>query len=63
MKITPVLKTYKAMHFGEDYNDMCMDALASKKAYMLNNGYSGFRSAALLYLERIGAIELNFNTF
>ena len=40
VKTQPFVKTYKTRHFGENYNTMCMDVVAWKKAYMVNNGYS-----------------------
>ena len=33
------IKDYKTRHFGVEYNHMCMDSVAWKNAYMMNNGY------------------------
>ena len=32
-----VIKSYKSSHFGEEYYDMCMDNVAWKNAYRINN--------------------------
>lgn len=33
-----VVKNYKLLHFGEQYNTMCMDHAAWRTSYMINNG-------------------------
>ena len=40
VKYEPLIKDYKSKHFGEAYNDMCMDNNAWKNAFMINNGFS-----------------------
>jgi hypothetical protein len=37
VKTKPIIENYKSCHFGEDYNTMCMDSVAWKNAYMINN--------------------------
>ena len=34
-----VIKDYKSNHFGESFNDMCMDSASWKRAYIINNRY------------------------
>jgi hypothetical protein len=40
VKSEPILKSYKSFHFGEEYNNMCMDPVSWRKSYMINNGLS-----------------------
>ena len=40
VKYESLIKDYKLKHFGEVYNNMCMDNNAWKNAYMINNGFS-----------------------
>ena len=35
----PMIASYKSSHFGDDYKSMCMDSVAWKHAYMINNGF------------------------
>ena len=30
---------YKSRHFGDEYNNMCMDSIAWKNNYLINNKY------------------------
>ena len=39
VKYKPFIKEYKTRHFGVKYDNMCMDEVAWKNAYMINNGY------------------------
>ena len=34
-----LIKQYKSIHFGFEYNAMCMDSIAWKNSYLINNGY------------------------
>ena len=34
-----LIKWYKSVHFGIEYNEMCMDTIAWKNSYLINNGY------------------------
>ena len=34
-----LIKRYKSIHFGFEYNEMCMDSIAWKNSYLINNGY------------------------
>lgn len=34
-----MLNEYKLSHFGEDYSHMCMDTVAWKDSYLMNNGF------------------------
>ena len=38
MHVEPTLRAYKSRHFGEDYIMMCMDIVAWRNSYMVNNG-------------------------
>jgi hypothetical protein len=40
VKYEPIVKNYKLFHFGEEYNNMCMDSVSWRKSYMINNGFS-----------------------
>ena len=33
-----LIKRYKSIHFGLEYNEMCMDSIAWKNSYLINNG-------------------------
>lgn len=39
MKVEPMVKGYKSSHFGKVYNSMCMDNVAWKHSFMVNNGF------------------------
>ena len=39
MKRHVIIDRYIQDHFGKDYSNMCMDDIAWKKRYMVNNGY------------------------
>ena len=40
MKVQAMINEYKTYHFGEDYNDMCLDVVSWRTAYMNNNGFT-----------------------
>ena len=35
----PIVKNYKSFHFGEEYNNMCLDRVSWRNSYMINNGF------------------------
>ena len=37
MRVEPILRTYKSRHFGDNYINMCMDSVAWRNSYMVNN--------------------------
>ena len=39
VKSETILKKYKSHHFGEGFNDMCMDKIYWKRSYMVNKGF------------------------
>ena len=40
VKVKPMIKKYKASHFGEEYGVMCMNSDSWMNAYLINNGMS-----------------------